>query len=92
MGKKGKERGTRSEKMVNVTNNLQYNELPGSNKTFRTTFSVCVALPYILMGLLCFFFLVSLRPSLNVFHIINNLIKVKQSRYRPGVAQRVPGS
>jgi hypothetical protein len=35
---------------------------------------------------------VSRNPPILEGHIFLTLLKVKQSRYRPGVAQRVPGS
>ena len=33
-----------------------------------------------------------LNISITVHLLVHNIKKVKQSRYRPGVAQRVPGS
>jgi hypothetical protein len=53
--KKGNGRETRSKERVNITSNLHYNELPGSNKTFRTTCSVCITLPYIRDSSIFFF-------------------------------------
>jgi len=60
-------------KGMNITSNLHYNEIPGSNKTFGTTF--CLYRPTICTGFLCFCFFVSLRPFLNIFHKIYNFVK-----------------